>query len=114
MPGKAQTVGNSFRTIGINIAKMANSSDEWVAANGRVNVALKDSQGNLRSTYDIMKDLYTGVDGQSVAWKDLSEAEQNAIAVQAAGKHEFCLYRLNCGKCSKILILNWNSNIQVA
>ena len=89
MPGKAQTVGNSFRTIGINIAKMANSSDEWVAANGRVNVALKDSQGNLRSTYDIMKDLYTGVDGQSVAWKDLSEAEQNAIAVQAAGKTRY-------------------------
>lgn len=89
MPGKAQTVGNSFRTIGINIAAMADSTDTWVAANGRVNVALKDSQGNLRSTYDIMKDLYTGVEGQSVAWNELSEAEQNAIAVQAGGKTRY-------------------------
>ena len=89
MPGKAQTVGNSFRTIGINIANMANSTDSWVAANGRINVALKDSQGNLRSTYDIMQDLNNGIEGQSVAWKDLTEAEQNEIALAAGGKTRY-------------------------
>lgn len=89
MPGKAQTVGNSFRTIGINIANMAKSADSWVAANGRINVALKDSEGNLRSTYDIMQDLNNGIEGQSVAWKDLTEAEQNEIALAAGGKTRY-------------------------
>lgn len=89
MPGKAQTVGNAFRTIGINISAMAQKNDEWVAANGKVNVALKDSQGELRSTFDIMKDLYTGVDGQSEAWSNLSEAEKSAIGVAAGGKTRY-------------------------
>lgn len=89
MPGKAQTVGNAFRTIGINISAMAQKNDEWVAANGKVNVALKDSQGELRSTFDIMKDLYTGVDGQSEAWSSLSEAEKSAIGVAAGGKTRY-------------------------
>ena len=68
---------------------MAQKNDEWVAANGKVNVALKDSQGELRSTFDIMKDLYTGVDGQSEAWSNLSEAEKSAIGVAAGGKTRY-------------------------
>lgn len=89
MPGKAQTVGNAFRTIGINISALAKKNDEWVAANGKVNVALKDSQGELRSTFDIMKDLYTGVDGQSEAWENLRREEKIAIGTTAAGKTRY-------------------------
>lgn len=89
MPGKAQTVGNAFRTVGINIAALAKKNDEWVAANGKVNVALKDSQGELRSTFDIMKDLYTGVDGQSEAWENLRREEKIAIGMVAGGKTRY-------------------------
>ena len=97
MQGKAQTVGNGFRTIAINIANMAEKTDTWTAANGKVNVALKDSEGNIRSTYEIMKDLYEGVEGTSTAWDKLSEAEQNEIAVAAAGKTRYDVFTSSMG-----------------
>ena len=97
MQGKAQTVGNGMRTIAINIANMAEETDTWTAANGKVNVALKDSEGNIRSTYEIMKDLHTGIEGTSVAWNDLTEAEQNEIAVAAAGKTRYDVFTSSMG-----------------
>lgn len=97
MQGKAQTVGNGMRTIAINIANMAEETDTWTAANGKVNVALKDSEGNIRSTYEIMKDLHTGIEGTSLAWNDLTEAEQNEIAVAAAGKTRYDVFTSSMG-----------------
>lgn len=85
-PGK---VGRGLRTIALNIAALSKESDTWTAANGKVNVSLKDQEGNMRSTYDIMTDLYKGVKGQSVAWDKLSNSERTAIAQQAAGKNQF-------------------------
>jgi TP901 family phage tail tape measure protein len=79
MQGASGTVGNGLRTIAINIANLATKQDTFVSANGKVNVALKDSQGNLRSTYAILNDL-------SQNWDKLTVAEQNSIAVSLAGK----------------------------
>lgn len=89
MVNQPAKVGRGLRTIALNIAAMSEETDTWTAANGRVNVALKDQQGNMRNTYDIMNDLYNGVEGQSVAWNQLNEAEQTAIAESVAGKNQF-------------------------
>lgn len=79
MQGNAGTVGNGLRTIAINIANLATKQDVFTSASGKVNVALKDEQGNLRSTYAILNDL-------SKNWDSLTVAEQNSIAVSLAGK----------------------------
>lgn len=114
MVGQASKVGRGLRTIGINIGAMAEKTDVWTAASGKINVALKDSHGNLRSTYDIMNDLYKGVEGQSVAWSELSEAEQNAIATQASGRVVLARTGLIDWKLLKPYTPNYNSNILVA
>jgi TP901 family phage tail tape measure protein len=81
MQGQASMVGNGLRTIAVNIANLANKSNEFVGANGKVRVALKDTNGDVRSTFDILKDL-------SAEWDNLSTAEKNSIAVTIAGKHK--------------------------
>lgn len=82
MQGQAGTVGNGLRTIAINIANLATKSDEFVAANGKVVISLKDEKGEIRSTYEVLNDLAQN-------WDDLSRAEQNSIATTLAGKHKF-------------------------
>lgn len=82
MQSQAGTVGNGFRTIAINIANLAAQSDEFVDASGKVKIALKNEQGQLRSTYQILNDLYK-------QWNNLNAVEQNAVAVTLAGKHKF-------------------------
>lgn len=82
MQGQAGTVGNGLRTIAINIANLATKSDEFVAANGKVAISLKDEKGEIRSTYEVLNDL-------SQNWDNLSRAEQNSIATTLAGKHKY-------------------------
>ena len=81
MQGNAGTVGNGLRTIAINIANLATKQDEFVNSNGKVRVALKDTEGNVRSTYAVLNDL-------AKYWNELNVAEQNEIAVSLAGKHK--------------------------
>lgn len=90
MPKQASKVARGWRTIGANIVKMAEGSNQLVQANGKVNISLKDQEGNMRSTFEVMKDLYKGVDAvtgkKTTAWKDLSDQERSNIALSLAGK----------------------------
>ena len=86
LPNQASKVARGWRTIGANILKLAQSEETLEAANGKVNISMRDSEGHMRSTFDILKDLHEGIDGQSVAWKDLSQEEQSAISLMLAGK----------------------------
>ena len=73
----------------------------------------------MRSTFDIMQDIFTS------GWNDMTNAEQQALAISLAGKLIFAstdliagkiikmLYLLN-GKCLKPLIPNYNSNVVMA
>lgn len=87
--GQPSKVGNGLRTIGLNIAALAAETDKYVAANGKVNISLRDSQGEMKSTYEVLKELYEGVEGQSVAWDELASVEQAAIGEALAGKNQF-------------------------
>lgn len=93
MVGMPSQVARGWRTIGANILQIAQSSDEYVAASGKVKIATRDQNGEMKNTYSMMKDLYTGIDGVSVAWKDLSKEEQSAIALQLGGKNNMEKFR---------------------
>ena len=82
MVGQPAKVGRGLRSIAINISKLAQESATFEAANGKVNIELQKSNGEMRSTYDIMNDL-------GKVWNDLNETEQTAIATTLAGKTQF-------------------------
>ena len=82
MVGQPAKVGRGLRSIAINIANLAKESDRFQAANGKVDIALQKSNGEMRSTYDIMNDL-------GEVWDDLNETEQTSIATALAGKTQF-------------------------
>ena len=70
-------------------------------------MALKDQDNKLRSTYDVLSDLYP-------IWQKMSDAQKSALGISIAGKQASCSYRFNCWKFLKILLPNYNSNIKVA
>lgn len=99
MVGQPAKVGRGLRSIAINIANLARENEYFEAANGKVKVALQDSNGEMRSTYDIMADL-----GEK--WNDLNETEQTAIATSLAGKTQFEVFAnvmKNWGTAAKVV-----------
>lgn len=82
MVGQPAKVGRGLRSIAINIANLAKENERFQAANGKVDIALQKSNGEMRSTYDIMQDL-------GEVWGSLNETEQTSIATALAGKTQF-------------------------
>lgn len=79
-----EKVGTAFRTFDINFSKIASKlSKSDVTKFGffrDIGVNLSDSNGNLRSTYDIIGDL-VGV------WDNLNSKERSTATFYAAGKN---------------------------
>ena len=122
MQGQASKVARGLRTIGNNIANAAQGADTLeISVQGVTKqIDLLDSTtGDMRSTFDIMQDIFTS------GWNDMTNAEQQALAISLAGKLIFAstdliagkitkmLYLLN-SKCLKPLIPNYNSNVVMA
>lgn len=93
MVGMPSQVARGWRTIGANILKVAQSSDTYTAASGKVNIATRKQNGEMKNTYEMMKDLYEGQKGVSKGWKELSKEEQSAIALELAGKQNMEKFR---------------------
>lgn len=77
-------IGTAFKTISANLAQIgsgltgqAKNKDKFFNGLG---VQLKDSKGNLKSTYQIMDQL-------SKKWKTMSKSEKNTAALYAGGKN---------------------------
>ncbi|PWT34581.1 hypothetical protein DKZ29_07900 [Limosilactobacillus reuteri] len=76
-------IGNAYKTIAANInqigsgiTKQAQNKNAFFESLG---VQLKDSKGNLKSTYQVMDQL-------SKKWKHMSAQDKNTAALYAAGK----------------------------
>lgn len=93
MVGMPSQVARGWRTIAANILQVAQSSDEYTAASGKVKIATRDQNGEMKNTYEMMKDLYEGQEGVSKGWKELSKEEQSAIALELAGKNNMEKFR---------------------
>lgn len=86
MVGQPSKVARGWRTIGANILKLAKNQDTWTDSNNKVTLSLRDNQGQIRSTFDILKQL----DGQ---WGSLSETEKNSIALELGGKNQMEVFK---------------------
>lgn len=79
MQGQASKVGRGLRSIGVELSKMATESDTLSDASGKVSVAFKDENGELKNTYEILNDLYP-------QWQQLNEEQKTQLAQSVAGK----------------------------
>ena len=82
MHGQASKVARGLRTIGNNIANAAQGADTLeISVQGVTKqIDLLDSTtGDMRSTFDIMQDIFTS------GWNDMTNAEQQALAISLAG-----------------------------
>lgn len=86
MVGMPSQVARGWRTISANVLKAAQDNERYVAANGKVDISMRKSNGEMKNTYEIMKSLYEGQEGVSKGWKELSKEEQGLIATELAGK----------------------------
>ena len=83
-----QSAGKSSRGLRQTITRMTQMLDE-TSSNGQklkqiysdLNIEVTDSEGNLRSTYDILSDL-------SEVWDTLSSNEQQYIALTSSGSNQ--------------------------
>lgn len=83
-------IGNAYKTIAANInqigsgiTKQAQNKNKFFEGLG---VQLKDSKGNLKSTYQVMDQL-------SKKWKHMSAQDKNTAALYAAGKNHQNIFR---------------------
>lgn len=83
-------IGNAYKTIAANInqigsgiTKQAQNKNAFFEGLG---VQLKDSKGNLKSTYQVMDQL-------SKKWKHMSAQDKNTAALYAAGKNHQNIFR---------------------
>jgi ABC-type transporter Mla subunit MlaD len=98
-----------LRTIGNNIANAAQSADTLeISVQGVTKqIDLLDSTtGDMRSTFDIMQDIFTN------GWEDMSNAEKQALAISLAGKNQFEVFVSvleNFADAQKAVVLATNS-----
>lgn len=78
-----QTIGTAFRSMDVNFGKMftgaTKQDDKRTEFFESLGVSIKDSNGGLRSTYDILQDL-------SGAWGGLTDQQKQQATYYAAGK----------------------------
>lgn len=75
MVGRSSQVARGLNTIAANIVK----NKDLLAQYG---IEVEDSNGNLKSTYDVLKEL-------KPKWDKMTDAERNAVGVTLAGKNQY-------------------------
>ena len=84
MQGQASKVARGLRSFGNQIAKTATSAGElsFEVQGATKSIALMGSDGNLKSTYDVLKEI-------SLEWEHMTSAERQALGISLAGKTQF-------------------------
>lgn len=88
MTGKSVQISNGLKAIGANIVGLANKNGvlEFSVNGVTKSVDLLDSStGDLRSTFDVLKDV-------SESWNEMSKAEQTALGLALSGKTRFNVF----------------------
>lgn len=83
------TIGARIRGVGEDgevLAGLSPKLDDLVKSVTKGEGVLNSQSGELRSTYDILKDLSAG-------WGDLTSMQQQNLAEQVAGKNQFTLFQ---------------------
>ena len=75
MVGRSSQVARGLNTIAANIVKNTDALEDY-------GIEVKDSNGNLKSTFDVLKEL-------KPHWDKMTDAERNALGVTLAGKNQY-------------------------
>lgn len=75
MVGRSSQVARGLNTIAANIVKNSDALEDY-------GIEVKDSNGNLKSTFDVLKEL-------KPHWDKMTDAERNALGVTLAGKNQY-------------------------
>lgn len=75
MTGRSSQVARGLNTIAANIVK----NQDALAAYG---ITVQDSNGNLKSTYDVLSEL-------KIKWDEMSDAEKVSLGMTLAGKNQY-------------------------
>lgn len=75
---KSQQISRGLNTIGARITKNADALKQY-------NIDVYDTNGELRSTYDILKDLKS-------KWDDLSSSEKTNLGLTLAGTNQYKVF----------------------
>jgi uncharacterized phage infection (PIP) family protein YhgE len=93
MQGQSSKVARGLRTIGNNIANLAQKQEEFTVQtqHGTESIELFNKEtGEMKSTYDIISQL-------SSAWQDMSLSQKQALGISlAGGQIGLAPNRLNC------------------
>lgn len=104
LPNQSGKIARGLRTIGLNISSLANKSSELALGYNNITVALKDSEGQMRSTYDIFGDI-------AKYWGQMSEAQKQSLGLTIAGKLILACTDLIAGTPLELLQPSYYSNI---
>ena len=75
MQGRSSQVARGLNTIAANIVKQKDLLAEY-------GIEVADSNGNLKSTYDVLREL-------KPQWDKMTDAERNAVGITLAGKNQY-------------------------
>lgn len=75
MTGRSSQVARGLNTIAANIVANQDALKQY-------NIQVQDSEGNLRSTFDVLSDL-------SQVWGSLKDAERQSLGVALSGKNQY-------------------------
>jgi TP901 family phage tail tape measure protein len=96
LTGNASKTARGIKTIGANIVKMAQSAKTLdIQVKGATKtIQLWNEEGtDILSTYDVLKQI-------AVYWKDMTDAERSALAIQQSGKNQLDVYTALLGNFS--------------
>lgn len=84
MQGQASKVARGLRSFGNQIAKTATSAGEleFEVQGATKAISLMGKDGNLKSTYKVLKEI-------SAEWDNMTTAERQALGISLAGKTQF-------------------------
>ena len=83
MPNQAGKIARGLKSIGAELTKIADETGILQTSLGAIK--LKEANGELRSTFDIMKDLYP-------LWTRMNEAEKTRIGLLVGGKNQLDVF----------------------
>lgn len=75
MQGRSSQVARGLNTISANVVKQKGMLAEY-------GIQVEDANGNLKSTYDVLKEL-------KPKWDKMTDAERNAVGIALAGKNQY-------------------------
>ena len=107
LPNQSGKIARGLRTIGLNISAIANKGEDLALGYNNITVALKDSNGQMRSTYDILEEI-------AKYWDEMSEAQRQSLGLTIAGKLILAHTDLIAGTSLELLQPNYYSDVMVA